>query len=129
MPAVDKQLVARRAEDAVARYLERRGFAIVARNLRLGHLELDIVARLADLVVIVEVRTRGAGALTTAHGSVLGPKRRHLQRAAARLWARRYRHDRSVSRLRIDVAAVVFTPDGPRIDYVPAALRHGTGAG
>lgn len=122
--AAAKQALARRAEDAVALHLERAGYSIVARNLRFGHLELDIVARYADLILVVEVRTRGAGALTSAHGSVGAPKRRNLQRAAARLWSRRYRHDPSVSRLRIDVAAVVFTADGPIVDYAPAAIRR-----
>src|SRR5215217_6186020 len=54
----------RAAERAVARYLAERGFQILAVNLRLQYLELDVVARLEDLVVVVEVRTRGHGAWT-----------------------------------------------------------------
>ncbi len=118
----ERQQLAKRAEACVAEHLRQLGFEIVATNLRLGHLELDIVARRHDLVVVVEVRTRSSRSWTTAHGSVLGPKRKHLRKAAARLWRTRYARDPSVSRLRIDVAAVHFRPQGVLIDYCPAAF-------
>jgi Holliday junction resolvase-like predicted endonuclease len=44
--------------------------------LRVNRYEIDIVARSGALVVIVEVRNRGAGAWTTAFGSMDGAKRR-----------------------------------------------------
>lgn len=118
----ERQRLARRAEECVARYLVNQGFCVVARNLRLGPLEIDIVARRAELVVVVEVRTRGPSAWTTAHGSVTGVKRERLRRAARRLWRTRYAHDSSVSRLRIDVAAVRFVEDVAQVDYCVAAI-------
>ncbi len=114
--------LARRAEECVEHYLRTRGFEIVATNLRLGHLEIDIVARRRELVLVVEVRTRSSRSWTTPHGSVLGPKRRRLRRAAARLWKERYCRDSTVQRLRIDVAAVHFDGDQVRIDYSAAAF-------
>src|SRR5689334_6940574 len=89
-----------RAEDAVVGYLERNGFAVVARNLRIGKLELDIVARQRELLVIVEVRTRGAGSWTTGLSSLTYAKRERIRRAGQRLWRRRYQSDASVERLR-----------------------------
>src|SRR5271163_2337642 len=65
----------RRAEDAVAELLFARGFEILGRNVRAGALELDIVARKAELVVIVEVRTRGAGSFSSGLGSIDAKKR------------------------------------------------------
>jgi putative endonuclease len=112
----------RRAEAAVAQLLARSGFDIVATNLRLGYLELDVVARRADLVVVVEVRARGSGALTTGFGSIDHAKRRHVRQAADRLWRRRYRHDSSVTRLRIDAAAVVFDGAEVTIHYCSGAF-------
>ena len=48
-----------RAGEAVARkYLEQRGYRVLHINWRHGHYELDIVARLPDLLVVVEVKTR-----------------------------------------------------------------------
>lgn len=114
--------VARRAEALVAGYLEREGFEIVAKNLRLGHLEIDVVARRGPLVVVVEVRTRASSAWTSGFGSIDGAKRRRIRQAGERLWQRRYRHDPSVERMRFDAASVAFTASGPTIEYVVAAF-------
>lgn len=122
MDAQQRQRDARHAEQLVGEYLEARGFEIVARNLRLGPLELDLVARKRELVVVVEVRMRSPRSWTTAHGSVLPAKRQLLRRGAARLWRLRYAKDPTVERLRIDVAAVVPGPFGWEIDYCPAAF-------
>jgi putative endonuclease len=106
----------------VARWLESAGYEIVATNLRIGHLELDIVARKASLIAVVEVRHRGPGAWTSGFGSIDGKKRARIRRAGEHLWQRRYRLDPSVDRLRFDVASVTLTADGPRIEYAPAAF-------
>ena len=111
-----------RAEEAVARYLEAAGCVIVGRNLRLGRLELDIVARRAELVLVVEVRTRGAGAWTTGLGSLSHAKRERIRRAGQRLWRDRYKGDPTVERLRFDAASVRFDGAHADIDYVVAAF-------
>lgn len=110
------------AEDVVAAYLCEAGFSIVARNLRLGRLELDIVARREELVVVVEVRTRGAGAWSSGLGSLTYEKRERVRRAGERLWRRRYKRDSTVERLRFDAASVHFGDGAPTIDYVVAAF-------
>ncbi len=48
----------RLAEDRAARYLKRKGYDIVARNVRLGRGEIDIVARQRDILTFVEVKKR-----------------------------------------------------------------------
>jgi putative endonuclease len=111
-----------RAENLVATWLAADGYAIVARNLRLGELELDVVARRGPVVAVVEVRTRGPGAFTSSFGSIDAGKRMRLRRAGERLWQRRYRHDRSVERLRFDVASVDLNAKPPSIEYVIAAF-------
>jgi putative endonuclease len=111
------------AEAIVAEYLEQRGFVVVAQNLRLGKLELDVVARRAELIVVVEVRTRGASAWTSGFGSIDAAKRRRIRRAGERLWQRRYKNDASVERLRFDAASVVFDESGrAEIEYAEAAF-------
>lgn len=111
-----------RAEALVARFLERRGYAVVARNLRVGRLELDLVVRRGAVVAVVEVRTRGTTAWTTGLGSIDAKKRLHVRRAGERLWQRRYRHDPSVERLRFDVASVRLDRSPPTVEYVIAAF-------
>jgi putative endonuclease len=106
----------------VALWLEQRGYSIVATNLRIGHLEIDIVARQGPVVVIVEVRTRGEGAWTTPFGSIDPAKRTRLRRAGERLWQRRYKHDASVERMRFDVVSVKLVDGKPQIEHALAAF-------
>jgi putative endonuclease len=111
-----------RAEAVVVAWLRAEGYDIVATNLRLGPLEIDIVARRGPVVAVVEVRTRGSKALTTGMGSVTPSKRERIRRAGERLWQRRYRHDKSVERLRFDVASVGLDHTPPTLEYVVAAF-------
>lgn len=111
-----------RAELAVADYLVSEGFDILWRNLRLGALELDVVARKGPLVVVVEVRTRGPGAYERAFESIGGIKRMRILRAVERLWRRRLKSMLDVQRVRIDVAAVTFEGSETRVEYVPGAI-------
>ncbi len=106
----------------MVRYLIHAGAAIVATNLRIGRLEIDIVAREGRTVLVVEVRARGPGAWTRGFGSLASQKRARIRRAAERLWQRRYRHDLTVDRIRIDAASVTFERGEPRIEYVKAAF-------
>jgi putative endonuclease len=110
------------AEAAVAEYLVARGFVILATNLRVGRLELDVVARSGSVVVVVEVRTRGHGAWTSGFGSIDSKKRLRIRRAGERLWQRRFKQDSSVERLRFDAASVSFDGDQPTVEYVEAAF-------
>lgn len=111
-----------RAESLVREWLVEQGYAIVAHNLRIGELEIDIVARRGPLIVIVEVRTRGRTSLTSGLGSMNATKRRRIRMAGERLWQRRYRHDASVERMRFDVASVNLEAKPPSIEYVVAAF-------
>lgn len=81
-----------------------------------------MVARLDDVIAVVEVRSRSASAWTSGFGSLDGRKRYRIRLAGLRLWQRRYRHDASVKRLRFDAASVVFGPNGAEIEYVEAAF-------
>lgn len=85
-------------------------------------LELDIVARHDELIVVVEVRTRSRSAYTTGLSSLDPKKRARIREAGQRLWDRRYRRDASASRLRYDVASVTFRDGQAHVEYVPAAF-------
>src|SRR5688500_444160 len=117
-----RQAIGAAAEQVVVRFLEANGLQIVATNLRVGYLELDIVARDGVVVVVVEVRTRAPGSWTRAFGSIDGLKRRRIRHAAERLWNRRYKHDPSVERLRFDVASVTWNGSDAVVEYVKAAF-------
>ena len=119
--------LARLGEDFVAEMLERRGFDIVGRNVRVGRLELDVIARRGSLVVVCEVRSRrkrSSGVPGRNHRCVRSSAR--VRRATA-IWLRQQRLGRVHAR--IDAAAVVFDgPRGePRVEYYENAsypMRH-----
>jgi putative endonuclease len=48
----------RQAEERAARFLRRRGYEILDRNVRLGRGEIDIIARHGDIIAFVEVKCR-----------------------------------------------------------------------
>ncbi|HZU82781.1 MAG TPA: YraN family protein [Polyangiaceae bacterium] len=120
--SAERHRLGRRAELAVADYLVARGFSVLARNLRLGRLELDVVARRGGLIVVVEVRTRGPGSFERAFESVSRTKRARLARAVERLWRERLARMPSVDRVRIDVAAVTFEEQRTLVEYIEGAL-------
>ena len=114
-----------RAEDVAADYLVARGFSLFARNVRVGSLEIDIVARQGALMAIVEVRTRGAGSHDTALSSITSKKRERILRAADSLWRKELSAIPGIERVRIDVAAVAFEGAAAHIEYIEGAFVAG----
>ena len=91
-------------------------------NLRLGRLELDVVARKADLIVVVEVRYRSQRSWTTGFGSLSATKRERVRRAGERLWQRRYKADSTIQRMRFDAASVSLDGENAEVEYAEAAF-------
>lgn len=116
-------VIGRAAEEVAAGVLRSAGYDILWRNLRLGPLELDIVAQRDELVVIVEVRFRGPGAFDTPLASMTLAKRRRLLRAARELWKQKLRQRREVRRVRIDVIAVT----AKKVEWIEGAVTGDDG--
>lgn len=112
-----------RAERAVANLLRSEGCVIVATNLRVGRLEIDIVAREGGVIAVVEVRARGPGAWVRAFDSVDARKQARVRCAGERLWRDQFESDLTALRMRFDIATVDFyAGGGPRIELVKAAF-------
>jgi putative endonuclease len=80
----------RSAEDRAAAYLIDRGYAILERNWRCKLGELDLVARDADTLVFVEVRSRADATRGDALATIgAGKQRKVAQLAAAYLASHR----------------------------------------
>ncbi len=47
-------------EDCAAKFLEDKGYKIIARNFRIRSAEIDIIAQLDDVIVFVEVKARSS---------------------------------------------------------------------
>ena len=118
----------REAEAAAADKLRANGFRILWQNLRIGALELDIVAKKGDLLVVVEVRARGPGSYEKPLASISRTKRRTLLRGVRALWKGRIAKMSDVKRMRIDVAAVTRDASGAlTIEWIAGAFTEDDG--
>ena len=83
-------------EEQAIRYLQARGWEVVAHRFRVGRIELDLVARRGHLVAFVEVKARRGTAFGSPFEAVTGAKRREIVKAA-RVWMDRCgRHARDI---------------------------------
>ena len=117
--AAVRRALGERAEGLACEHLARLGFEIVGRNVRVGRLELDVIARRGRLLVFCEVRARSSDRSMWPSQSVQGRKAGRVRRAAAE-WLR----ECSVGPLdvRLDVASVVFDTPAGRLTYLEGAL-------
>jgi putative endonuclease len=120
-----RQRLGRTAEELVAVRLERAGWQIVGRNVRLPSGELDIVALDGSTLVFVEVKAGRAG---TALGPerpahAVGRRKQLKLRRLAREWIAERRGPSGVAGYRFDVVGVSFGPDGlADVDHIGAAF-------
>lgn len=99
----EHNLFGRDGEDAAVEYLLRSGYAVVDRNWRSGHKEIDIVAEKDGVLLVVEVKTRGSSDYGSPEDAVSAEKMRRTQRAAD-AYVRYHRLDMPV---RFDIISVL----------------------
>ena len=110
------------AEQLAAEYLQARGVAVLARNLRCKGGELDLVCLDGAVLAVVEVRQRGRADFGGAAGSVTPRKQRKIIRAA-RFFLQRQPAWR-VCAMRFDVIALQGLPAGEhRLVWIKDAFR------
>lgn len=108
-------------EEYAERFLKKLGWRILGRRVRLGRDELDLVARAGEVLVFVEVKTRGSEDFGRPFDAVGRDKRRSLSRAAVHYLKRlRERPDY----FRFDVVEVVGVVDQgePKIRHIENAF-------
>jgi putative endonuclease len=91
LPKADPSLHLRRGERAealAAEFLAGLGLALLARNFRTRHGEIDLVMRDGDVLVFVEVRLRALSRFGGAAASITAAKRERLVAAARGYLAR-----------------------------------------
>jgi len=90
-------------EEIAAEYLAAQGYDILERNVRTPEGELDIVAKLGEFIIFVEVKARGSRTFGSPEEALTVAKQRRLRRAA---WAFLQEQDLVDSHWRIDVVAI-----------------------
>ena len=107
--------VGRAAEELAARLLESRGHPVLARNLRVGRGEIDILAEIDGERAVVEVRSRWAASDARSPDpldSFDAAKARQVRKLAASLPA---------PARRVDLITVRFHRDGVDLLWLPRA--------
>ena len=72
-------------EHEAAKWLRRRGYRILRRNLRLGRREIDLVAETPDGRVVIVVEVKSGESLLQASGRVDARKKHHVAFVASAL--------------------------------------------
>lgn len=96
-------------EERAARLLEQEGYRILERNFRCRTGEVDVVARMKDWIVFVEVKTRRSLIYGLPCEAVTEEKKRRLRRAAA-FYMRSRRLE--CCAMRIDVVELIYQNGG-----------------
>jgi len=122
VPTDHRQTLGRRGEQLALEHLERRGFALVARNHRTRFGELDLVVAGDDLLVFCEVKARRAGSGHPWDG--LHPAKRAQVRRMARAFLTEVDDRPWFRELRFDAVGVVLDGGGGlvRLDHLEGAV-------
>lgn len=115
-----RQELARRAEAEVAALLQGRGFVILGTNVRIGRLELDVIARSRHLLVVVEVRARSTNAFGDPLETIDAKKVARIRRATAQWLSAR--PDLRGLRVRFDAVGVLARGDRLEMDWCEDAF-------
>jgi putative endonuclease len=109
-------------------HLERNGYAIIERNVRLRRGELDIVARQGGDLVFIEVKSRSGMGYGTPAEAVTPAKSRALAHAAREYL---YANLLSSENVRCDIVSVYFdrNAEEPSVDVLRDAVPLGTTGG
>jgi putative endonuclease len=111
-----------RGEAVAAKWLRKRGYRILQRNLPVADDEADLVAVDPDgrTIVIVEVKTR-ADSVTAPEASITPTKQFRLARLASRLAQSKEYADKP---FRFDAVAVIWPEGGePQVRHVAGAFE------
>jgi len=111
------QEIGKWGEDAAVVYLEREGYAVVSRNIRTPHGEIDILVRRDDQWIFVEVKARTSRALGPPEIAVGARKQAHMVASA-----QYYAQQEGLHSWRIDVIAVERAGKEPRITHFENAI-------
>lgn len=105
-------------EAQAERFLKKAGLKIIARNVRVGSDEIDLVAQQGDTLVFAEVKTRKNEDFGRPAAAVNPAKRKKLSRAAIRFLKNRKLRPPYI---RFDVIEVIG--DEPEIRHIPNAFQ------
>ena len=105
-------------EEIAVEHLLKQGYSIRARNWRHQHLEIDIIAEIAQVLVIVEVKLRAGNAFGAPEEFVTKSKQKKLIRAAD-VYIREHNIDMET---RFDIISIIHNNMGTNVDHIAGAF-------
>jgi putative endonuclease len=115
-----RRLFGQEGEATAERYLRRKGYRIVAKNLRTSLGELDLIAEDGSVLVFIEVKARRTEDFGGAVHAVHRKKQDKLIRLAAQYLARHHLADRPC---RFDVVLLQGTDTtAPQVEHIQNAF-------
>lgn len=118
MKAETKKSFGDRGEESAASFLCGKGYDIIGRNVRIGHLEIDIIAKNATHLIFAEVKTRTAYPDAQSRfgrpASAVDLAKREKLYDGARKYYNKYKEDFVGLLPRIDVVEVYVSPDSEK---------------
>ena len=124
MPAHLRQHLGRIGEDLALAHLERLGYALVARNYRTRHGEIDLVVYDGTTLVFVEVKTRRANSARRGPWEALHERKRRQVRRMAMAFLLEVMDRPHSADLRFDAIGVLIDGHGQlvRLDHLEGAF-------
>lgn len=102
----------RHGEHRALEHLQRRGYALIARNHRTRHGEIDLIVCDGRALVFVEVKTRRTSARAGSALDAVSPAKQAQVRRMARAWLAATPDRPRVPELRFDAIGVTVDPGG-----------------
>ena len=105
-------------EEAAIAFLREKGYSILTTNYRYGKAEIDIIARMGDELVIIEVKTR-TSTYYGDPGEAVGRRKELMVAAAADHYISKNDLDVNV---RYDIISVIINKGKVTIDHIEDAF-------
>lgn len=117
-----RHTLGRLAEQAAADHLNRNGWRLLGRNVRVGRGELDLIARRGRVLIFVEVKARCTATCGSPEDAV-DVRKRHQVSRLAELWLASHPWAvRDVDDVRFDIIAVDAGRPALVVRHLPAAF-------
>jgi putative endonuclease len=92
-------------EETAVSYIVKRGYQIIARNVRTPYGEIDIIAKHGDIIIFIEVKTLTSSRNFQPEHQITTRKREHMLNTA-----QHYAAEEAIDHWQIDVIAVEGRP-------------------
>jgi len=108
----------KKGEKIAREFLLKKGYEILDTNYRFKHLELDIVCKKNDLIIVVEVKTRASSFLAGPHETVTKTKQKSIIKIA-----NQYIIDKEIDlEVQFDIISIILNEKQCLIEHIEDAF-------